>query len=1250
MGQGINKNAEEPTPFSVAMHLLVILALLSGLSWQAVTEEQKVCVCSDLTELDLCCEEENGNCSLSFQQDSIQNGSIVVVCTEKIELAPPIISFTNLERVVVTGYPHQAHVQCSGGGFEIRACQDVKIENLQLTNCGVTHNISRGIASSIYVSNSVLITIKKVYFIFGRGKGLIMLNSYGNVEDCLFKGNNNTQNGSNSVLGGGMYVEQNSVLHDTSNHSLHIKNCNFSTNEISFLSQESRNPEFVRCNSQTDFKGYHRGGGIAIFLRGDVEGANITIKDVRIHGNKAVWGGGLYVHFCKQAHRNKVHFENVNITENSCEMFGGGGVDIGFTDTRFTGDTNNSLVFQKCKFERNKAFFGGGTALYISQSSFEYTVTVTFIGCSWIQNSANYGAAIDMAPLVIQPLLHAHMPTIAIRNATFENNVVESGTTSAAHPEGENTHFYANRAGLGKGTLLIAGLKVDFEGNVNFINNTGSAVYAISSILNFVARTDAHFSENSGFNGGAIALIGFSAILVNRDVDVSLINNTASVGGAIYHTSIDQHDYLFSHNCFIQKSNNDTTGVEFKFNGNHARQISNESMSLNYGDSIFATTLLPCFEYCGSNKTFWCVSEQHFNGAVATSGAYFTHNINEPIPIIPGRATSVPFQLWDDLDQQVHGLYHVTSNDPAVIYVDDIHTYTTGNTLVLGGEPGGNATLIITKIGAREVRVALEVTLDECPPFFRYNKTLKRCICANNIKADYQNIIICNPHLEFTTSLLHGYWAGYLDKQGKTKHFRYGLCPNTYCFHENETERHHQLQHSREELEEQVCGSTRSGVLCGKCRGNYCAQYHSNNFACDTCATCKYGWALYILSELIPLAALFLLVVIFNISFTSGLLNGFIFYAQVFDSIFSIGKSLIWYPEPTYTLVRVVQVVYKFFNFDFFGDDHLGFCLWKAATTLELLAFRFLTVAIAGFLVVSTVLMMKKCAFLKCLKVSPSMIHGLSAFLVMVYTQCTKISFQLLDYSRVLDLDGHATKVLYYQGDMKYFSREHAPFAMLAILCLSTLTLFPPLLLISYPLCYKVSSLLRLDNTKFSIVLGKLLPLSKMKPVFDSFQGCFKDRYRYFAGLYFVYRVALLASVLTSDPILTNTMTQVLLIFMLTIHCLCWPYIRRLHNIIDGLILANLTLINAFTIFNYYYAQVGSTYQGTINISTSIQLVFVYAPFCYFLGITIFTLVKMRKVKKQVTSLDDDVMMERLDCPDDDKELTSSYKTLSVTY
>jgi hypothetical protein len=1188
----------------------------------------------------------------------MQNDSSVVFCAEEVELARTI-HFKDLENIVLTGRFNKTNITCAGNsetGFQISGCQNLKILNLQFKYCGGANGSNEErteSASTLHVSNSMDISIRNVHITSGHGRGLIMLDSYGNVEDCLFQDNKEAPG--RHDYGGGMYVAlSHAPEQGNSSLSLTINNCHFLSNIVTLQKQKSKLATRIHCSAAAEFKYALRGGGIAIFVKGEVSGATITIKDVHIVQNQAIWGGGMYIHFCKHAYDNTVYIENTNISGNICKQYGGGGVDIGFTNE----NRANSIVFKKSNFEHNRAFFGGGTALYIGERNLP-NATITFKNCSWNNNSAYYGAAMDMAPLLIQPTLHVHTPTIVLKNVHFENNKVETTTIRNdlrnTDPLGTE-EFHENRLGIGKGTLLIAGLKLHFEGKVSFTNNTGSAIHAISSNLSLAENTDISFIRNTGFRGGAIALIGFSAILVSKHVTVNMTSNYAQVGGAIFHKSIDQHDYLFSRSCFIQKSSNETSQVAFSFTDNHAGAEENNPAQknyenhLSYGDSIFTTTLLPCFEYCGlasPSNNFSCIGDFHYYNQtepVVTSGAYFSHNISEPLHLVPGKETDIPFKLLDDLDQEVHGLYHMTSNNSNSIIVENIHTYTSGKTFILGGEPGKTGTIIITKISQREVSFSLQVKLDECPPFFRYDKDKKKCKCANNKEADYQNIIICNSHTEFMTSLLHGYWAGYDDDKGKTENFRYGLCPKNYCFPDKEVERHHELPPKSKELEMKVCGKTRYGVLCGRCRDDFCAHYHSNNFKCDTCSTCSYGWALYIVSELIPLAILFLLVVIFDISFTSGLLNGFIFYAQVFDSIFSIGKSFIWYPRTTYTLMRIIQVVYKFFNFDFFGDDILGFCLWEGATTLELLAFRFLTVAIAGLLVVSTVLFMKRYAYSQCLclKAPPSMIHGLSAFLVMVYTQCTKIAFQLLDYSRVLDLDGNARRVLQYQGDMVYFSRKHIPFALLAIFCLSTLTLLPPLLLISYPLCYRVAALLKLQNNKFIKLLGKLIPLSKMKPIFDSFQGCFKDKYRHFAGLYFLYRVILLASVLTSDPILTNTMTQVMLVLMLTIHCLCWPYIRRLHNIIDGLILANLALINAFAIFNYHYAQVGSTYQKTINISTSIQTIFVYVPLCYFLGITIHALVKMCRVQKEVNSEDNEITLERLDYSDEE-ELTSSY-------
>ena len=1263
--------------------MLVLISLILILSGTAIAEDSDslICVCNRteeyLPEPTACCDHPNRICYTTFMQVPVLSNGLIAICRRWFQLNENI-ELEDIHNLVITGLSNGTTIHCSSdeyNGFLLKKAQNIQIRSVHISNCGALYNIASventsevrinsQLMGSMYIVNSFNVTIHSVSIVSGNGKGLVMINSYGRVDNCTFMNNENQSRNSHAEIayGGGLYIELDSVMdyEDTANFtqkSLTVENCTFVNNEALF--QGTRTESYVHCNYNTKLQSFIRGGDIAIFLRGEVKNVTVTITDVEIKGNKAVWGGGMYIHFCNQVHHNQVELQNVHFSENVCEVYGGGGIDVGYTFSyHSTKSVSNVIEFNNCLFDGNSALFGGGVAMYFKETENSLNDSVSFINCTWIANTARYGAAIDIAPQLVKTPLHGNVPRVTLRDSTFKNNIVEISTISH-FMETSQRAIEMNRQGSGRGTFLVIGVTIYFEGNAYFAENSGSAIYAISTILDFANGAKAIFTNNTGFEGGAIALIGFSAIWVSSNVSMDLLYNKAdAVGGGLYHHSIDKHDYLFSHSCFIHKKDKNDDGIVFTFKGNKAANLDASTAIPNYGNSMFLTTLFPCNEYCRlfneTDKPLKCIGKFLYDDddTIATSGAYFLPNITEPFIFVPGKKTKIPFELFDDLYQEVRGIYKITGDKS--IFIDDINTYISENNLIIGGKPNSTGNLTITKVGIREVSFTINVTLDECPPFFIYNEERKICECAVTTKAAFQNIHLCHDSSSiFTSYVLHGYWVGYIGGF-KSDSFRYGYCPLMYCFNGKERDRHHQLPGNKD-VEMKVCGEKRSGVLCGNCRENFCAHYHSNTFKCGECTSCKYGFLLYAVSEVIPLTLLFMVVVIFNISFTSGLLNGFIFYAQVFDSIFSIGRSFIFYPYPVYILSRISLVIYKLFNFDFFGDDRLSFCLWKGATTIHMIAFKFVTVAIAGLLVLTTVLVMKRCAYSKslCHIEAPSMIHGLSAFLVMVYTQCTQLSFHLLQYSQVSTLNGSTTAVLFYQGNINAFSTHHIPYAAIALLCLSTLSLVPPLYLISYPLCYKVSAFLRLDNSKFSKVLSKLFPFAKMKPVFDSFQGSFKDKYRHFAGLYFAYRVGLLASVLTNDPILTYTLTQIQLILMLAIHCLCWPYINHLHNIIDTLLLQNLTIINAITIFNYNYAQVGSIYQDTINISTSIQIIFVYAPIIYFVGVIVYGILNLVKPKKLSNSSphgEDEIILERLDSSTEPKEHSISYANFSSTY
>ena len=174
----------------------------------------------------------------------------------------------------------------------------------------------------------------------------------------------------------------------------------------------------------------------------------------------------------------------------------------------------------------------------------------------------------------------------------------------------------------------------------------------------------------------------------------------------------------------------------------------------------------------------------------------------------------------------------------------------------------------------------------------------------------------------------------------------------------------------------------------------------------------------------------------------------------------------------------------------------------------------------------------------------------------MCYAQCTKVSLFILD-SAYLTSGGqrYVHNVVFRQGNVDYFSREHLPYAVPALFCIATIITIPPILLFVYPVYYKIFAHTWLGESRFFNFTSRCVPLARLKPFLDSFQSCFKDNCRFFAGLYFVYHLVLLAtaSVATSFTLFYSVM-EVELILFLSFYALAQPYEKRWHNILDNLL------------------------------------------------------------------------------------------------
>ena len=366
----------------------------------------------------------------------------------------------------------------------------------------------------------------------------------------------------------------------------------------------------------------------------------------------------------------------------------------------------------------------------------------------------------------------------------------------------------------------------------------------------------------------------------------------------------------------------------------------------------------------------------------------------------------------------------------------------------------------------------------------------------------------------------------------------------------------------------------------------------------------------------------FALVTLLNIKFMDGAISGFLLYVQLSDIMRIEGTGFMNYPKYARALLDIYKTVTGIFNLNFFAIDGLSFCLWEEASTLDIIAFKYITIFYSLLLVLVIIAAFRHYHSTKIIKflskfgcsgsdssTESIVIHGLSGFLVICYAECARISLFLLTPSHLFiykDSKYHVNKtVAFYNGNLDYFQGKHLVYALPALIIGFTFGILPPLVLISYPLCYKVLMFMKLGESRVSKLLCMVIPLEKFKPFFDSFQSGFKDDYRFFSGLYFLYRFTALATLAFSEWSNYHTVLQIQLCVFLATHSLCQPYKKRWHNLLDTTLLMNLCVMNALTQYNYTTLIISRSDVDKVSQAIAIQIILLYTALIYMVAYTI---------------------------------------------
>ena len=1234
------------------MALLLLVAFLCGSLYVAVqSSDQVLHVYVDGewgTDGDRCLKSNSATeaCqSLSYVADNLRQTDWVVIeiLSENLTLteSADFIDYTHLAITNTTICCDNA----SDFGLAFVNVRNLTIHSVTIDGCGAKRdstsvdpqtNETEPLSVAVYILNCTDVTIMNVTIQSSHGTGLSMYDTNGRVDITHCNFSNNTVEPS-ELGGGGVHVEfticSPGRAGDCPSHDGHncnskytFRSCTFSNN-VAYCPFQRRS--FIKPSEGTAVPRLGKGGGLYISIGSDAMNNHFSIVDSTFKNNSARYAAGaMLIEYLNSAHSNTVSVNETDFINNTCletqaHVSGGGGLVLGlmFYAQQHRQQANNNL-FQcnYCTFERNVAFSGGGVGIYATKDvNYNSTLSrITFSHCNWTNNSSPMGAAVFITPGIWDYTTDGFLPVPKFSNCRFVSN--SAIQTLNSYGKGVNV------MSRGYGALFSSELKIILEGNSYFHENKGSAVHISNSVMEILEGSNVTFYRNTAHNGGAIAMYGSSVIHVSDNSTFHFIENVAySLGGAIY-TGFNAVLQPVYRNCFIQSTFPQFVDANFTFEHNKATVS---------GDSIFATTFQSCAMACNDinvsspKDILECIANFDFSNtteALATYPRNFTLSAEKPaqIHVIPGEEYHISLTVADEANNNLSGIVYEASVDPmdsnCTITVDPAFSQVSHNTIRLVGNVSDRANL---HLHTSDVMLSFGVTLDECQPGYLYDNGSQSCKCA---ASKYLGLApTCDPN----AYLKHGYWMGVCHENSPK--LCTGYCPYGFCSYRgmspNAATHPLPTKYNLTVLDSHICGPDRTGRACGKCVDGRSVYFHSWKYECGPEKLCHLGWFFYLISEILPLTLLYVVILVFNISFTNGNVNCFIFFAQLIDSLNIDANGSLEYPFYIQVIHGTLAFFHRPFNLNFFTFEQLSFCLWKGATVMDILLMKYTTVAFALVLVLMTMVLVSRCRYARFKLLAkfntPNsvLIHGLSAFFVLCYSQSIRVTFHILNYFCLFSANFKCeVKVVNLVGYMTYLEGEHVKYVCVAVFVLIFMIIIPPLLLLFYPLMFKLLGYCNLSESKLTSVLWRVMPIQLL----DAFQSSFKDEFRFFAGLYFLYRALIIVAFASTNRVLKfYSVVQIQLLLFLAIHAIFQPYKERKHNIIDALLFTNLAIINSITLYNFSDKEFTGlpSSEAAIIVMALIQSVFISLPF---LCVAIIGIMIWRKRRRNDKSDSDD--------------------------
>ncbi len=1164
--------------------------------------------------------------TLNYAFETERNNTRYLLSTGKHYLNTSL-SLTNSVYLAIIGSGlsyNDTVIQCTyhESGLSFNRSSSLCIANVSLVNCsfntGVTNENAHWYSNraALFFFNCSNVSLSDIRISYSsNASALVMLDTVGvnKVTSSRFD--------HNGPSGHGVHVHTSEKCNSNSTIKFLFQFCLIDDNSVV---NKGDNESCVPLRRHYYTNTY--GGGMSIVLQSNRTRVQMCIENSRFIRNKAKCGGGLFLNIEYSSVNNDILLRNCVFHNNSCShkkiVTFGGGIRLEHLNSNST-QGNNNVTLDNCTLSNNRASSGGGLSISpIAHTNMkEDLLRIEIRDSSFIENRGNAGTAVCVSLLALR--IQTTPPTFIISNTDFTRNRLEASERAVYHN--------------GVGAVYTNKVPISFKCNIQFTENTGSALAVVGTYVAFINST-ANFTRNHGANGGAIVLLGAADLIVDDCSDMIFDSNHATLqGGAIYNAYIEQENLNAYFNCFarpVEPIHPEQWKASFTFTNNSAA-IS--------GKTIFSTSILPC--RLNGSLNILCLPKQwlyYRNGTKVNCTHEITtepgriNTLQNDIATIPGKVSSLHLRVFDDLGHDVTNLtvFAAYVKPNSSISVDSQYSYISGETLVLNGLHGSKAKVHLYTIGGRSWHVHFNASLLNCPPGFvpSTDNSSSKCVCHKNYT--YRETLECSQ-TRFESFLSSGYWMGRLkvnESIGENP-LVITLCPSGYC----KNKKGMKFNVTTVEGLRNICKDS-SGISCGVCNSGY---GHTVNTDIPTCIDCKkekmaIHIVVYIFTVYAPLLILFSCMTIFGVRLTTGGANAFIFYSQVISSNFNIDADIDGHRKLDHSTVlkKAYRLPYGLFNLEFIENICSPFCISSDLNALDVLQLDYgvALTPLAMILIVLVCLKLRKC----CKRVAPSqvtttaenfltkwksgenLLHAFAAFWMLSYTKLGLTSAYIIRSNPVYNATGSRVESnrVYFAGQFAMTDEEYQlKYFFPAIIVLVIITL-PPLFLLHYPIIWFEKCLICCPR------LWKHYPADKVHILLDIFQGCYKDNRRFFAGFYFLFRYSInIVYISTYDSTQRFMSQQIVCTIFIVLVAVCWPYKEELNflNYVDLLILGNLAVINALSFYIYFKL---NGQPGELKASTAftIQNILVFIPLLYMICYLVWSSIG-RKHKKCLLKL-----------------------------